>query len=108
VSLPGVLLADGDAWLTQVEIGTLFGVKVPTVSEHIASIIADGECSQAATIRNFRTVRTEGNRRVSREVAHYSSDMVLIVSDRGSAVPNNSVPTNPRHCRRGKGETPMR
>jgi hypothetical protein len=77
-----VLVVDGDAWLTQAEIGALFGVTVSNVNQHIAAIFGDGECSQDATIKNCLTVRTEGNRRISREVAHYSSNLVLAVGYR--------------------------
>ena len=61
---------DGDTvWLSQAEMAELFQVKVPNVNEHIKNIYAEGELSSESTIRNFRMVRQEGTREVSREIA---------------------------------------
>ncbi len=48
-------------WLTQQPTAELFSVSEPTVEEHIAGIYSDGEPVELATVRKFRTVRTEGN-----------------------------------------------
>jgi hypothetical protein len=47
------------------------------VSEHIKHIFEDGELVKEATVRKFRTVQTEGSRKVEREVEHYNLDMVI-------------------------------
>ena len=57
----------------------LYGVEVPTINEHIQKIYADHELEEEATIRNFRIVQTEGTRQVSREVKHYSLQMIIAV-----------------------------
>jgi hypothetical protein len=57
----------------------LYGVEVPTINEHIQKIYADYELEEGATIRNFRIVQTEGSRQVSREVKHYSLQMIIAV-----------------------------
>ena len=54
-------------------------MDVRTISEHIQKIYADHELDEEATIRNFRIVQTEGTRQVSREVKHYSLQMIIAV-----------------------------
>ena len=65
--------------LTQRLMAELYGVDVRTISEHIQKIYADHELEEEATIRNFRIVQTEGTRQVSREVKHYSLQMIIAV-----------------------------
>ena len=70
---------DENIWLTQRLMAELYGVEVPTINEHIQKIYADHELDDEATIRNFRIVQTEGTRQVSREVKHYSLQMIIAV-----------------------------
>lgn len=70
---------DENIWLTQRLMAELYGVEVPTINEHIQKIYADHELDEEATIRNFRIVQTEGTRQVSREVKHYSLQMIIAV-----------------------------
>mgnify|MGYP002516578185 CR=1 FL=1 len=70
---------DENIWLTQRLMAELYGVEVPTINEHIQKIYADYELEEGATIRNFRIVQTEGSRQVSREVKHYSLQMIIAV-----------------------------
>ena len=70
---------DENIWLTQRLMAELYGVDVRTISEHIQKIYADRELEEEATIRNFRIVQTEGTRLVSREVKHYSLQMIIAV-----------------------------
>lgn len=69
-------------WLTQALMAELFQVTVPTVNEHLKGLLADGEIDPAATIRSFRIVRSEGTRRVAREIEHYSLPAILAVGYR--------------------------
>jgi hypothetical protein len=69
-------------WLTQALIAELFQVTVPTVNEHLKGIFADGELAPGATIRNFRIVRSEGARQVTRDLEHYSLPAILAVGYR--------------------------
>ena len=69
-------------WLTQRLIAELYQITVPTVNEHLSGIYGDGELEPAATIRKFRIVQPEGTRQVSREVEHYSLDVILAVGYR--------------------------
>lgn len=70
---------DENIWLTQKMMAQLYGVEVHTINEHIKKIFSDGELQEAATIRNFRIVQTEGSRQVSREVKHYNLQMIIAV-----------------------------
>jgi hypothetical protein len=60
----------------------LFDVDVRTVNEHLGNIYEDREHHRDATIRNFRIVQTEGVRRVTRSVEHYSLDAIIAVGFR--------------------------
>ena len=70
---------DENIWLTQKMMAALYGVDVRTINEHIKKIFGDSELEKEATIRNFRIVQTEGNRQVSREIAHYNLQMIIAV-----------------------------
>ena len=70
---------DGNIWLTQKMMATLYDAGLSTINEHIKKIYADGELTEAATIRKFRIVQTEGSRQVSREVAHFNLQMIIAV-----------------------------
>ena len=70
---------DENIWLTQKMMAALYDVTAPTVNEHIKKIFADSELQPEATIRKFRIVQSEGARQVSREVNHYSLQMIIAV-----------------------------
>ena len=75
-----VRVADETVWLTQKRIAVLFDVDVRTVSEHLQTIFATNELAQEATLRNFRTVQTEGAREVARNVGFYN-DWIAIIAN---------------------------
>ena len=77
-----VRLDDQTVWLSQKQLTDLFGKAKGTISEHIKHIFEDGELAREATVRLFRTVQTEGEREVSREVECYNLDMVLALGFR--------------------------
>jgi hypothetical protein len=69
---------DGDTvWLSQQQLADLFQTSRSNVVEHIANIYAEGELSQEATCRDFRQVRTEGNRQVTRSLPFYNLDLII-------------------------------
>ena len=70
---------DKNIWLTQKMMATLYDVGLPTINEHIKKIYADSELEEAATIRNFRIVQTEGSRQVTRDTKHYNLQMIIAV-----------------------------
>lgn len=69
-----VWFQDEMVWLTQAQLVELYQSSKANVSEHIKNIFDEGELDQAATVRNFRTVRTEGDRQVERELEYYNID----------------------------------
>lgn len=74
---------DGETvWVTQAQMADLFGVDVRTVNEHLGNAFRDGELEREATIREFRMVRREGDRDVSRNIRHYDLDAIISVGYR--------------------------
>lgn len=69
-------------WLTQTQMSELFQKDKRTISEHINNIYDEGELAREATVRKFRTVQTEGERQVQREVDHYNLDVIISVGYR--------------------------
>ena len=80
-----VRVADETVWLTQKLMAALFEVTVPTINEHLANLLQQGEITSAATIRNFRTVQTEGHREVTRNVDFYNLDAIIAVGFRANS-----------------------
>lgn len=81
---------DHTIWLSQALIAELFQTSVPNINLHIKNILAEGELTEAATIKDCLIVRAEGARQVRRPVKHYSLDMIIAVgyrvrSHRGTA-----------------------
>jgi hypothetical protein len=77
-----VRIEDETVWLTQKLMSVLFEVSVPTINEHCANIFKTGEVSEAATVRKFRIVQTEGARQVNRDVDFYNLDAIIAVGFR--------------------------
>ncbi|MCK6543329.1 virulence RhuM family protein [bacterium] len=73
---------DETIWLTQSQIADVFGTEVPAINKHIRNIISSGELKPGATISKMEIVQSEGRRRVKREVAFYSLDMIISVGYR--------------------------
>ena len=77
-----VYLEDETLWLTQKELTVLFDVSKSTISEHFKNIFESGELDEIRTVRKFRTVRTEGERQVTRELEQYNLDAIISVGYR--------------------------
>ncbi|MBQ9007895.1 MAG: virulence RhuM family protein [Clostridia bacterium] len=69
-------------WLTQQQMADLFQTSRSNVVEHIHHIIDEGELTEEATCRNFRQVRQEGKREVTRSLPFYNLDMIISVGYR--------------------------
>lgn len=52
------------------------------LSEHIKHNFDDGELELELTVRKFRTVRTEGKKRISRELDYYNLNLIISVGYR--------------------------
>ena len=70
---------DENIWLTQKMLAELYDVEVNTINYHIKKIFEDSELAEDSTIRKFRIVQKEANREISREVNHYSLQMIIAV-----------------------------
>jgi len=77
VAKVSVRLAEETVWLTQKQLAEIFDTTQQNVSQHIESILKDGELSDLATNKKFLLVQTEGNRQVKREIDHYNLDMII-------------------------------
>jgi len=77
-----VRLEEGTVWLTQALIAELYQITKQNVSLHIKNILGDGELSQAATVKEYLTVQTEGSRTVKRSIEYYNLDMILAIGYR--------------------------
>lgn len=63
-----VKFQDETVWLSQQQMADLFQTSRTNIVEHIKHIYAEDELDEASTCRKFRQVRTEGNRKVAREL----------------------------------------
>ena len=81
-----VKMQDETVWLTQQQMAELFQTSRTNVVEHIKNIYADGELEEKATCQNFRQVRIEGNREVTRELPYYNLDMIISLGYRVKSV----------------------
>ena len=77
-----VRFEDDTLWLTQQLIAELFQTSIPNISMHIKSIYEDKELEAGTTLKNFLTVRQEGNRQVNRNLEYYNLDMIIAVGYR--------------------------
>jgi hypothetical protein len=77
-----VKLNEETVWLSQAQMVDLFQSSKSNISEHLSNIFTEGELTEIATVRKFRTVQQEGEREVEREITHYNLDAVLAVGYR--------------------------
>ena len=54
-----VRLQEETVWLTQSQMGQLFGKDKRTISEHISNIFNEDELEKSSTVRKFRTLATD-------------------------------------------------
>lgn len=77
---------EGTIWLTQKALAELFDVDVRTINEHLLNIYDSGELQLDRTVRNFRIVRSEGTREVTRSIKHYDLDAIISVGYRVNSI----------------------
>lgn len=77
-----VRLEDETVWLTQGQMAGLFQTTKQNISLHIQNIYDEAELEEAATVKDYLTVQTEGNRSVQRSIKHYSLDAIIAVGYR--------------------------
>ena len=81
-----VKIEDDTVWLTQQQMSELFQTSLTNVVEHIKHIYEEGELDEISTCRDFRQVRKEGNREVTRQIPHYNLDMIISLGYRIKSV----------------------
>ena len=70
---------DENIWLTQKSLASLYDVEINTINYHIKKVFDDKELEELSTIRKFRIVQDEGNRKVARQIEHYNLEMIIAV-----------------------------
>lgn len=55
-----VRLEEETVWLTQEQMGQLFGKGRSTITEHISNVFAEGELNEEVVCRNFRLTTQHG------------------------------------------------
>lgn len=78
-----VLVENDMVWLTQAQIGTLFGVQKAAISKHLKNIFASGELRQEAVVSILETTANDGKRYATR---YYNLDAVLSIGYRVNSV----------------------
>ena len=78
-----VLLNNETLWLTQKRMAELFGVTVPTISEHITNIFKTKELDENSVVRKFRTTAQDGK---NYQTKYYNLDAVISVGYRVNSV----------------------
>ena len=69
-------------WLSQQQMAELFDSSRTNIIEHINNIYYDGELDKNSTCQDFRQVRKEGKRTVTRSMPFYNLDMIISVGYR--------------------------
>ncbi len=73
-----------DLWMSQSQMGGLFGVTRPNITSHLSNIYAENELDRMATSKESLLVRSEGARKVNRTVTVYNLDAIIAVGYRVS------------------------
>ena len=74
-----VKIEDGTVWLNQAQLVKLYNSSKSNISEHIKHIYEEGELEEESTVRNFRTVATNGK---TYDMKYYNLDMIVAIGFR--------------------------
>jgi hypothetical protein len=74
-----VRLENETVWLTQAQMGQLFGKDKRTISEHISNIFSERELDENSVVWNFRTTAADGKNYATN---HYNLDVIISVGYR--------------------------
>jgi hypothetical protein len=77
-----VKLSDETVWLTQQLMAELFQTTKQNISLHVNNIYKEQELFPKTTVKEYLTVRKEGNREVKRRLEYYNLDMIISVGYR--------------------------
>lgn len=77
-----VKLDNETVWLSQTQMIDLFQSTKQNISLHINNVFKEGELDKKATVKQYLTVRQEGNRAVKRQIEYYNLDVIISVGYR--------------------------
>lgn len=77
-----VRLVNETVWLSAGQMADLFQRDKSTISRHIQNVYNEGELKREATVALFATVQKEGEREITRDIEHFSLDVVISVGYR--------------------------
>ena len=81
-----VWLEDETIWLTQKQMGFLFGCAPQNITYHLREIYKIGELEADSTCKDFLQVQIEGGRHISRMQKFYNLDAVISVGYRVNSI----------------------
>ncbi len=77
-----VRLEHESLWLNLNQMADLFGRDKSVISRHLHNIYKEGELEYGATVAEYATVQTEGERTVTRRVQFFNLDVIISVGYR--------------------------
>lgn len=74
-----LMTRDGNVWLNQLQIATLFATSKQNIGQHIAKILKENELAVNSVVKNYFTTAADGK---SYNVTYYSLQMIIAVGFR--------------------------
>ena len=81
-----VRMNNDTVWLSLDQMSELFQRDKSTISRHIKNVFQEGELIEEATVANFATVQSEGDRQVTRNITYYNLDVIISVGYRVKSI----------------------
>ena len=72
-----VRMENETVWLSLEQMAELFQRDKSTISRHIKNVFQEGELTEDATVANFATVQSEGDRQVTRNITYFNLDVIM-------------------------------
>ena len=77
-----VQVSNETVWLTQAQMGELFGTGRQAITKHLKNIYETGELERTATSSILELLQREGSRMVMRKREYYNLDVIISVGYR--------------------------
>lgn len=74
-----LMTTDGNVWLSQKQIATLFATSVPNINLHISNILKENELDANSVIKQYLTTASDGK---DYNVTYYSLQMIIAIGFR--------------------------
>lgn len=72
-----VKIENETVWLSQQQMAELYDTTKQNISLHIKNILDENELNEVWTVKEFLTVKKEGNRNIERNIKFYNLDMII-------------------------------